>query len=140
MRKKKLLIEKNFSKFEANLSIQWKVRTISEVFNLLFQLTVIILQFSNHENFLWECSIFEIWRWKIHNCYSRNKIRKAQNEHLNIVFQKFNANFLTFRGLYHLLFDVETFGARFKNHHLRANNWEKVVSLLVGNLNSGLVI
>ena len=50
--------------------------------------------------------------------YSSNKIRKTQNEHLNIVYQnlnsavnncEFDANFLTFLGLYHLHFALESF-------------------------------
>ena len=47
--------------------------------------------------------------------YSSNKIRKKQNEHLFIVCQtvsnkEFNANFLTFLGLYYLFFALETIG------------------------------
>ena len=54
------------------------------------------------------------------NCasmYSINEIRKTQNEHLNIVYKictvsncECNANFLTFLGLYHMLFALETIG------------------------------
>ena len=46
--------------------------------------------------------------------YSSNEIRKAQNEHLNIICQNLNgesnANFITFWGLYPLLSDVKTNG------------------------------
>ena len=46
--------------------------------------------------------------------YSSNKIRKTQNEHLNIACQnlnsEFNANFMNFLGLYHLLFALVTIG------------------------------
>ena len=44
-------------------------------------------------------SSYQIWS------HSSNKIRKSQNEYLDSNFE-FNANFLTFLGLYHLLLDT----------------------------------
>ena len=56
--------------------------------------------------------------WLVWKCTdSSNKIGKAKNEHLNIVFQnlkvctcEFITNFLTFLGLNHLLFDLDNGG------------------------------
>jgi hypothetical protein len=45
-------------------------------------------------------------------------------------------NFLTFLGLYHLLFSLKTVGV-WLNHHLLANIWEIAVSILAENLNLG---
>ena len=45
-----------------------------------------------------------------------------------------DANFLTFLDLYHLIFALETSQL---NSRLMANIWEKAISILVGNLNSG---
>ena len=39
--------------------------------------------------------------------------------------------------IYHLVFYIETITVSYVNHHLMANIWEKVISILAGNLNLG---
>ena len=72
----------------------------------------------NQSNGIVQVSI-SIKKWSHRNykkiCYSSNKIRKTQNEHLIIFCQ--NCSLL--------------------NHHLMANICEKAVSISAGNLNSG---
>ena len=90
---------------------------------------------------LWKGNLFQtILFWG-----SSNKIRKDPkwaSEHGLSKFDQsisyeFKADFLVFWCLYHLLFDLETSGG-ILNHHLMANIWEKAISILSGNLNSGL--
>ena len=67
--------------------------------------------------------------------YSSDRIRKTQNDYLNINCKIWIAC------CYKLKADTFFLSRNYwgyLNHHLMSNTWEKVVSILAGNLNSGL--